>query len=1005
MLRLTNKNASRRSQWVEIVPQVLASTLAASMHTGIGQIIAYSGVIVPQMIEEQNGTNSSGSIPITESDKAWIGAIISLFLYITSCGRAPTVTCFPLIGTCIRTGAKHVSVGNLDVFLASAPVFSGLAASMLAGMLADAIGRLRTVMLASVFGIISHALIATASSISIIIWGRILVGFCWMFIINPTAVYISEISRPDVRGLLLSFMQVFMTIGMLSIYLEGWFVNWRTIAWLTIGYILIPTITMFFIPESPAWLVSKLRFEKARQSLAWFQKYSKKSVEEELLLVQKDQSNREKLTWKELFQLFLLPTFYKPFLILTVIFCLQQFSGAYVILFNCVIFFEEIGTDIDPYLAAVAISGLKVVISFGMIVLMKRFRRRVLMMVGSGGMVCSMAVSGLYTRWLQQGTSNQSWIVLGCLLLYVIFSSIGIMFVPFILAGEVFPVKIRGTAYSMLITMANVFTFSALQCYFPLHHALGGSSGLQFFFAAVSLSAMLFSYLFLPETHNYKLIDNENYFWNHTIYKRSNMLKRNDVLASVFAALMHIPVGQFIAYSGVIVPQMIEEQNRTNSSGSIPITESDSAWIASAPVFSGLAGSILAGVMADAIGRLRTLMLARVFGIIAHVLIATASSISVIIWGRIFVGVCWMFTINPTAVYISEISRPDVRGLLLSFIQMFTTIGMLSVYLEGWFLNWRTIAWLTIGYILISTITMFFIPESPAWLVSKLRFEKAKQSLAWFHKYSKKSVEEELLLVQNDQSNREKLAWKEMFQLFLLPTFYKPFLILAVIFCLQQFSGAYVILFNCVIFFEEIGTDIDPYLAAVAISGLKVVISFGMIVLMKRFRRRVLMMVGFGGMVCSMAVSGMYTRWLQQGTSHQQWIVLSCLLLYVVFSSIGPMFVPFAISGEIFSVKIRGTAYSMLIAVANLFTFFALQCYFPLHHALGGSSGLQFFFAAVSLSAMVFSYLFLPETHNYKLIDNEIYFRNHTIYKRPNTRKRNQNADVTSLESGPTLSD
>ncbi|KAF5284226.1 hypothetical protein FQR65_LT00226 [Abscondita terminalis] len=377
MLRLNNEIGTRRSNmWKEVAPQVLASTMAALMHTITGQSVAYSGVIIPQMIEEQNRNGSRESISITEFDSAWI---------------------------------------------ASAPVFSGLAVSMLAGMMADALGRIRTVILASVFGIIAQVLIATASSVSIIISGRILVGFCWMFILNPTAVYISEISRPDVRGLLLSLMQVFKAIGMLSIYLEGWFLNWRTIAWLTIGYILIPTITMFFIPESPAWLVSKLRFEKAKQSLAWFHKYSKKSVEEELLLVQRDQSNREKLTWKELFQLFLLPTFYKPFLILTVIFCLQQFSGAYVILFNCVIFFEEIGTDIDPYLAAVAISGLKVVISFGMIVLMKRFRRRVLMMVGSGGMVCSMAVSGLYTRWLQEGTSNQPWVVLICLLSYVIF--------------------------------------------------------------------------------------------------------------------------------------------------------------------------------------------------------------------------------------------------------------------------------------------------------------------------------------------------------------------------------------------------------------------------------------------------------------------------------------------------------------------------------------------------------------------------------------------------------
>ncbi|KAK4878042.1 hypothetical protein RN001_010548 [Aquatica leii] len=216
-------------KWFGLLPQVLAATAVTSLHLVIGQTIAYSGILVPQMMLEQNVTTTN-SIPITESDSAWI---------------------------------------------ASAPVFSGLVASLLAGVLIDYLGRLKTIILSSVPGIIGLFLIATASNMSMIISGRILMGITSMLIGNPTAVYISEISRPDIRGSFLTFMQVFMSI--------------------------------------------------------------------------------------------------------------------------------DIGTEIDPYLASIYISVVKVIMSFVTTVLMKNFNRRTLLLISAVGMALSMTLSGLNTDWIQQG--------------------------------------------------------------------------------------------------------------------------------------------------------------------------------------------------------------------------------------------------------------------------------------------------------------------------------------------------------------------------------------------------------------------------------------------------------------------------------------------------------------------------------------------------------------------------------------------------------------------------
>lgn len=56
---------------------------------------------------------------------------------------------------------------------------------------------------------------------------------------------------------------------MVICFLKGWFLHWRTVSWMAIGYIVIPLSLVVFIPESPAWLVSKGKIEQAAKSLRW----------------------------------------------------------------------------------------------------------------------------------------------------------------------------------------------------------------------------------------------------------------------------------------------------------------------------------------------------------------------------------------------------------------------------------------------------------------------------------------------------------------------------------------------------------------------------------------------------------------------------------------------------------------------------------------------------------------------------------------------------------------
>lgn len=67
-----------------------------------------------------------------------------------------------------------------------------------------------------------------------------------------------------------------MIPGMVLTYLGGWILHWRTLAWISNVFIVVPSLSCVFIHESPSWLVWKGRTEEAKRALNWLHKYQAK---------------------------------------------------------------------------------------------------------------------------------------------------------------------------------------------------------------------------------------------------------------------------------------------------------------------------------------------------------------------------------------------------------------------------------------------------------------------------------------------------------------------------------------------------------------------------------------------------------------------------------------------------------------------------------------------------------------------------------------------------------
>ncbi|KAJ8917393.1 hypothetical protein NQ315_002417 [Exocentrus adspersus] len=473
------------------------------------------------------------------------------------------------------------------------------------------------------------------------------------------------------------------------------------------------------------------------------------------------------------------------------------------------------------------------------------------------------------------------------------------------------------------------------------------------------------------------------------------------ILAAIIVASYHIVVGISLAYSAILIPSLDPNNTEFRAEDGIVATKAESSWIASVIVIVVPIGAITGGFFMDSIGRLNTIKMALIPSVVGWSLIASAQNVPMIIAGRLLAGFASAWGTSPAIVYITEIGRADLRGSLISSAPTFASLGMVICFLKGWFMHWKTVAWLSNFYAVVPCILICFIPESPAWLVSKGRIEQAAKSLRWINKYQPQPENRneslaELQLNFLQKEHQQKLESQSLrgtgavakLKEFLKPTGYKPIIILFGLFFFQQFSGIYITLFYSVTFFQAVGSQINPYLASILIGTVRMVMSCVNTYMLRTFHRRPLIMTSGLGMAICMGFSGLFTYWIKEGTSTHNWVPVVLLLLYVITSMVGLLPIPWTMTAELFPIEIRGIGHSIALGMANLIMFFAVQCYWTLDDIFGGTAGVQWFFAVVSILASIYVYIVLPETHNKKLSEITEYFNRHTIFLLAE-RKRN----------------
>ena len=391
-----------------------------------------------------------------------------------------------------------------------------------AGSLSDYIGRKITMLISAAFFSISAIGCAVCGSFDALVAFRIIggVGIGIVSIVSP--IYISEVSPAKIRGTLVSLYQLAVTAGFLLAYLANWAIDagidpsaaadaglWSRMfnaeAWRgMLGSETLPALLflfiIFFIPESPKWLIIKGKPNEATAVLSRILG-SEDEINAEVEAT-RSSSGEDKGSWSDLL---------KPGILVAVlagcaIAILGQFMGVNAVLYYGPKIFSEAGFD-NPMFSTVLVGLVNFATTVLAVFIIDRVGRKQLIYWGVSGMIICLMAIGTY---FATGGVLGNGFMLAFFLAYVFCCAISISAIVFVLLSEMYPNSIRGRAMSLAGFMLWVGTYLVGQLTPVLLE--WSQAGTFFIFAVMCVPYMLIMWKVIPETTGKTLEEIEEYW-------------------------------------------------------------------------------------------------------------------------------------------------------------------------------------------------------------------------------------------------------------------------------------------------------------------------------------------------------------------------------------------------------------------------------------------------------------------------------------------------------------
>jgi sugar porter (SP) family MFS transporter len=466
-------------------------------------------------------------------------------------------------------------------------------------------------------------------------------------------------------------------------------------------------------------------------------------------------------------------------------------------------------------------------------------------------------------------------------------------------------------------------------------------------------------------------------------------------------------------------------------------------WAVSSLTLTATLAMMVSGPLSDRIGRRKVLFLAAILYAVSAIASALAPTFVILVIARMIGGLGVGASLIIAPMYIAEIAPPSERGRMVSFNQLNIVVGISAAFFTNFLIlrlgqsdagwaqslmfdehNWRWMLGLETLPAVLYFVGLFFVPESPRWLLLKGREVEARQILsrAVGEAEAQKELEEIHASLATD-AGTERIPVRELFA----PAMRLVLTIGIVVAIVQQATGINSVFFYAPMIFEQTGIGTDASFAQAVLVGLtNLVFTVVAMLLIDRIGRKPLLNLGLAGIALSMFLlafgfhSATYTitdealaslppeveaaaiaelqdttfdndvafkralrgalgdelatryesDFINAAISMNPWLVLIGVLGFVAaFAvSIGP--VMWVLFSELFPNRIRGVAISF-VGLINSAVSFGVQLVFPWELANFGSATTFLIYGLFAAVGLVFVLLVLPETKGRSLEELE----------------------------------
>ena len=393
-------------------------------------------------------------------------------------------------------------------------------------------------------------------------------------------------------------------------------------------------------------------------------------------------------------------------------------------------------------------------------------------------------------------------------------------------------------------------------------------------------------------------------------------------------------------------------------------------------VASALIGTILGAVFAshpaDRIGRRSTLVWIAILYLVSAVGSAAAWD-----WYS-FLAFRWLGGLGVGAssvvapMYIAEISPPMFRGRLVAITQFNIVLGILVAYMSNFgvalldfgAVEWRVMFGVEALPAAVFLGLMFLTPRSPRWLVAQGRSAEAARVLEMV---GAEDVGGELREIEDSLAQTAKSADEPLFQ----QRYRRPVSLAIAIATFNQLSGINALMYYAPHIFRMAGAGEDSSLAQAVIVGCtNLVFTMAALLVIDRFGRRKLMVVGSIGYIVSLAATAAaFYRYGTEFTDFGSRVVLVSLMVFIASHAFGQGAVIWVYLSEVFPNRVR--AKGQALGSFTHWVFAALISWtFPVIAELSGGHTFAFY-ASMMVLQLIWALKIMPETKGVPLEEIE----------------------------------